>query len=138
MGASMTSKRGHLQAFRNVLWKECLHLMTSVSKVWRKHQAITLSSPGQGHCWTRTTLLKLMETVPWINKHNQPQRADNPADQGCSVPASSLVLFWVNGAHGRTAYARTHLHRHTRVQDSGDPHRPFPLPLLIILAISEE
>lgn len=54
-----------------------------------------------------TMLLKLMEMVAWINKHNQLRRADNLADQDCSICASSLVLFCANGrssARGRTAY----------------------------------
>lgn len=41
-----------------------------------------------------TVLSKLMEMGAWINKHNQPQRTDNLADQDSSICASSLVLFW--------------------------------------------
>lgn len=44
LGAIVTSKWGNPQVLRNVLRKDWLHLMTSVSKVWRKHQAITLSA----------------------------------------------------------------------------------------------
>lgn len=70
-------------------------------------------------------LLKLMEMVAWINKHNQLQRADNLADHDCSICASSLVLFCANGVAAHADILLTQARVSPRLQG---PVAAFPAP----------
>lgn len=78
--------------------------MTSVSKVRRKHGAITLSASGDKDA----AATALMEPAAWMNKQPQLQGADTPADQGASLPASSPLFLPAERRRADVlAYART-------------------------------